>query len=186
MFRTSLVASNFSKYTLVDGRLGPNGVPLDFYRSYYEAYPEFPNGTADTGLSPAQNIQMRQDSTLTVFHSNYSYLAAALGVMVLGVLVVVPTFHGFWELGRETSLNPLEIAKAFNADMLWEQGSNRKADSLAKDVKNREVKYGEVVDEGVDDLGLIHTGLRSKYRGRRLELADPSQVREPRVQEMYM
>jgi hypothetical protein len=32
-------------------------------------------------------------------------------------LVVIPTLHGYWEMGRQTSLNPLEIVKAFNVDL---------------------------------------------------------------------
>jgi hypothetical protein len=42
----------------------------------------------------------------------------------LDFLVATPTFYGFWELEREISLNPLEIAKAFNAQMLKGKSSN--------------------------------------------------------------
>jgi hypothetical protein len=65
-----------------------------------------------------QVLGMQQTSNITVFKSNYAYLAAALAVMMTGFLVVIPTLHGYWEMGRQTSLNPLEIAKAFNADLL--------------------------------------------------------------------
>jgi hypothetical protein len=50
-------------------------------------------------------------------------------------------------MGRRTSLNPLEIAKAFNADLLQEQSSNIPAHHLMKAVWDRHVKYGEVIDD---------------------------------------
>jgi len=75
-------------------------------------YPDCPK---DDGIPIPQLLTMQQISTITVFQSNYRFLAAAWAVMVLGVLVVVPTFAGVWELERTPLLNPLQIALAFNA-----------------------------------------------------------------------
>jgi hypothetical protein len=175
MFRTALTAARVSKYSI------QNISDFGGFTDYYEAIPV--NITEeDSGLPVVQIIEMQQTSTTAVFKSNYSNLAAALSVMVLGFLVVIPTFHGFWEMGREASLNPLEIAKAFNAEMLYEQSSNAPIRRLAKSIKNRKVKYGEVVDVNFDALGLVVKGGR---QGRRLELADPSRIREPVVRELY-
>jgi hypothetical protein len=118
-----------------------------------------------------QMLQMQQTSNITVFKSNYSYLAAALAVMMTGFLVVIPTPHGFWEMVRRTPLNPLEIAKEFNADLIQEQSPNILAHHLMKAVRDSHVKYGEVID----DLGGNGMGLRP--RASRLEIADPSRIR---------
>jgi hypothetical protein len=127
MFRTALRASNFSKYALLNASRDP------YWTTYYEAYPV--NVPAnDTGIPAPQTIQLQQTSIILIFQSHYSYLAAALALMVTGTLVVIPTFHGFRELGRETSLNPLEIARAINADMLSGQGSNASVVQLMKDI----------------------------------------------------
>jgi len=83
-------------------------------------------------------------------------------------------------MGRRTSLNSLEIAKAFNADLLQEQSSNIPAHHLMKAVWDRHVKYGEVID----DLGGNGLGLRP--RASRLEIADPSRIREPKFEAMYI
>ena len=89
-------------------------------------------------------------------------MVAALTVMILGVLVVIPTFHGFWEPGRDMSLNPLGIAKAFNADIPDGRSSNTSADRLAKDFGSKLVQYGEVVVERyqpVDRNGSVYGNL---------------------------
>ena len=142
----------------------------------------------DTGIPVPQFIPMEQHSNINVFQSHYSYLAGALAVMVLGVLVVIPTFNGFWQLGRDVSLNPLEIAKAFNPEILEGTGSNASSKHLDKTVGRKKVKYGEVVDEGLGVSG--YGGEQSErealtFRGRRLELADPSRVKEPDFQAVY-
>lgn len=177
---------NISKYSVLNYSI------TDTWTSFYEAYsvtwPVYPN---DTGIPVPQIITMQQTSTINVFQSHYSYLAAALVLMILGILVVIPTFHGFWELGRAVSLNPLEIAKAFNAEMLRGDGSNASARHLAKDFGDKEVKYGEVMNDGSNPPGIAWAsgnggdGLGLSFRKWRLELADPSCVREPRFQAMY-
>jgi hypothetical protein len=172
MFRTALVASNVSTYAIMNVSIN------DFQTSFYEAIP-VPIPTNETGIPVPQVITMEQTSTITVFESHYEFLGAALGIMILGILVVVPTLHGFWELGRQPSLNPLEIAKAFNAEMLRDDGSNAKAARLTKKLGDRRVQYGELVD---DDLGIIGG---QNFRRRRLELADPSRVIEPSNNVVY-
>jgi hypothetical protein len=122
---------------------------------------------------------VQQTFNVMVFQSNYSYLATALTVIALGVLIVIPTFHGFWDLDRDISLNPLEIAKAFNVDILCYQGSNASASTLDKHAKSREIKYGEVVDDGLRGLRLRGAESVPRFRGRRLEIADASRVKNP-------
>jgi hypothetical protein len=98
--------------------------------------------------------------------------------MIIGVLVVIPTFHGFWELVRDMSLNPLEIAKAFNADILDGRGSNASADRLAKDFGSKLVQYGEVVVERYQPVGR-NRSVYGNPRARRLEMADPGRIKNP-------
>lgn len=94
---------------------------------------------------------------------------------------VLFTPSGFWELGRTTSLNPVEIAKAFNAGMMESEGSNAPADKYLIDGKY--VQYGEVFAEGFQMSKGHNRG--PMYRRQKLEMADPGQVRKPRAQAMY-
>lgn len=176
MFRTAVVTSNTSKYAVLNMSIDT------WYTQFYEAYP-VNYTTVDSGIPEPQILVMEQTSNIAVFQSHYSFLAAALAIMFLGILVVIPTFHGFWEMGRAASLNPLEIAKAFNAELLRGTGSNASVGSLTKEFGSRGVKYGEVIDEGFEDS---RNGERQKSGGSRLELADPSRVKEPRFQALYI
>lgn len=100
MFRTSLKTANFSNHFLMFDGLNSS------HRNYYEAYPVTPKGVGPFAVPlrptkdvPASQIlQTVQTSEVPIFRSNYSYLAAALSIMTFGVMVVIPTFHGFWEL----------------------------------------------------------------------------------------
>jgi hypothetical protein len=58
---------------------------------------------------------MEEVSTINVFHLECYYF---LGSSLLGaffVLLMTPTFWGGWEIGSSVTLNPIEIAKAFDA-----------------------------------------------------------------------
>jgi hypothetical protein len=177
MFRTALGASNVSKFSIINESINAE------WTNFYEAWPVNVSGS---GIPVPQILPMIQTSDINVFESHYSYLAAALALLILGILVVVPTFHGFWELGRAVSLNPLEVAKAFNAEMLQGEGSNVSVSRLMKSFGEKEIQYGEVIDQrmsGIQGLGIME---QPRFRGRRLELADPSRVREPVVHEPYL
>lgn len=100
-----------------------------------------------TAFPQSQMIQMNRTRTIQVFESNYYYLAGALVVMLLAVAVVMPIFYGFWELGRNVSLLPLEIANAFEAPLLRETDSNMTAEEIVKCSGNTVVQYGSIYDE---------------------------------------
>jgi hypothetical protein len=66
------------------------------------------NGTAQIFIA------QRTNETL-VFHSDYHYLGAAIGVTLLALLAVLSLFWRCWELGWHVSLSPLETASALRA-----------------------------------------------------------------------
>ncbi len=73
----------------------------------------------NTSSPPApQALNMTQISTINVFHSDYRFLAASTTLSFVCVVLIAPTFFGWWALGRSVSLNPIETAKAFDAPLL--------------------------------------------------------------------
>ena len=46
-----------------------------------------------------------------VYHTNLKWFGAAAAVEVLCIALVLPTFVGWWRLGRPVSFSPIEIAK---------------------------------------------------------------------------
>lgn len=118
-----------------------------------------------TAFPQPQMIQMQRTRTVQVFESNYYYLAGALIVTFLGVVVVLPTFYGFWELGREVSMSPLEIANAFEAPLLRKTDSNMTAEEIVECSGNMVVQYGSI-DNG--------TATRRRLGFREKEMVSPS------------
>jgi hypothetical protein len=119
---------------------------LDSYTNLYEAFPV--NVSAgDTRTTDPQTVETQQNSNVKVFQSNYSYIAAVLLAMMIGFVVVIPTFGSFWKMGHRTSLNPLKVAKAFDAILFQEHSSNIPAHHLTRAVRSKNVKYGEMIEE---------------------------------------
>ena len=49
--------------------------------------------------------------THNIFHSNLWWWFAAAMVELLCIAVVLPTYVGWWKIGRPVTFSPLEIAK---------------------------------------------------------------------------
>jgi Protein of unknown function (DUF3176) len=122
----------------------------------------------------AQVLHMEEISTVNVFHSEYHYL---LGSSLLGaffVLLVAPTFWGWWEIGRSVTLNPIEIAKAFDAPFFQGPGSNATERELVRNMGSRLLRYGEAECQD-----------RAENSSRQLKLADPHEISTPTPWAVY-
>jgi hypothetical protein len=91
-----------------------------------------------------------QISDVIHYKTAYLYLGLGVGSTVLCMLLILPAFWRYGELGRPVTLGPMEIASAFRAPML-ETGRDgdeaaRNLDELIEKVGHRRVQYG-VVDE---------------------------------------
>jgi hypothetical protein len=101
---------------------------------------------------PINNIlQGTADGVQSVFKTDYAFVGAAVGIIVLGVLTVLPTFYQFWLLGRPVTFSPIETAKAFNSPILGEPSTVTKSsdvEALVKRVGRRRVRYSAVNIDG--------------------------------------
>jgi hypothetical protein len=98
----------------------------------------------------AQTLRFNNSATRTVYRTDAAFVLSALTASVVGVLAVAPLYYGWWQLGRNVSLNPLEIAKAFRAPLLGGVNSNADRVQLAAVVGHKRVRYGAV---GIGDEG---------------------------------
>ena len=99
----------------------------------------------------------------TIYKTNYTFTALATFVSLLPIVVVLLTFHGSQHLGREVSLSPLEIARAFDAPILRNSNSNSPARALLKQVGYRPVKYGVVSDNAIRRKPVSTQFIRTPY-----------------------
>jgi hypothetical protein len=114
---------------------------------------------ADTNGS-VQNFLALQSTNAPVYSSAYSYLAVGSFLVAVALLVVTSTLYGFWKLGRNVSMSPLETAKAFGAPVFQDPGLHPDGNHLAKDMGGQKFRYGvlSVVDgQGVrrPTLGIV-------------------------------
>jgi len=91
--------------------------------------------------STIQTVPGTAARTTNVYRSHYGFLAGAVALTLVSLLVVLATFNGFWSLGRSVSMSPIEIVKAFNAPLLAAEDSNAEVKELVKSTGGRPVRY---------------------------------------------
>lgn len=94
-----------------------------------------------------QSVNVTSTETLTVYTIAIPYLACAVVASLLGVVAVAPLYYGWWELGRDVSFNPLEVANAFDAPILKHVDRNVTAWRIAKQAGFRRVRYDKAFDD---------------------------------------
>ncbi|KAL9626005.1 MAG: hypothetical protein Q9204_007662 [Flavoplaca sp. TL-2023a] len=141
----------------------PMPVMLDALRDI--AFRASVRAAKDNGSLPdaAQEVPYTGTDERTVYVTDRRYLATAAVISLVSVAAVAATLWGWWELGREVSASPLEIAKAFNAPLLDGMGSNVPWNKIPKQVAREKIQYGERVERG---------GRRSSFR----DLGRPGQL----------
>jgi hypothetical protein len=126
-----------------------------------------------------QSVPYKGTSSQIVYVTNYTFTIIAAAVSFLGILTVIPTFWGWWEDGREVSMSPLEIAKAFDAPLLAGADGNATVNEIIAQAGGRRVKYGEVVQPGGPE------GDRFTRRRAKLAFSDASSVMRPGFGKTY-
>ncbi|MCJ1245167.1 hypothetical protein MMC30_002368 [Trapelia coarctata] len=97
---------------------------------------------SDHGDNQRHNATETIDRTYYV--SSYRYLIAAMVLTFVSACVIVPLFAGWWHLGREVSLSPIETAKAFRAPLLHGTECNSNIQELLQEVGHRKAQYGAI------------------------------------------
>lgn len=125
----------------------------------------------------AQLIHATQQGTDVVYTSDSLFLGLALILIGLAAVAVAPLLMHWWRLGRDVSLSPIEIARAFGAPELMGSGSNLNAGRLMKDIGSREIQYGVV--------SCRNSNPHQEHVWSELMFAHPSVVQAPRKGEQY-
>ncbi|KAI5269609.1 hypothetical protein E4T47_06963 [Aureobasidium subglaciale] len=87
-----------------------------------------------------------QYSTSIHYKTNPHFMYGAIASIIVCILCVLPSYYGYWQLGREVTLGPFEIANAFRAPVLDHPAvANAGVKDLIREVGNRQVKYGEMI-----------------------------------------
>ena len=125
----------------------------------------------------AQRVLASQIATRAVYTSHYQFLAIATLVTAIAVLLVLVTFHGYWHLGRSTTMSPLETAKAFNAPLLRNADSNAEVETLVKELGLHNVRYGAVMNGPAGEVSEAAMKEYSQVTTTLLDANAPHQMR---------
>ena len=121
-----------------------------------------------------QTIEVEQTAKAVVFKSQYQFLAIAICITLVATGCVFTILAGWWHLGREVSLSPIEIAKAFNAPLLAGSHPNAEVRRLLKECGEQRLRYGVVWENpdypvtSIPTLRLEKTELCEKPRNRQV------------------
>jgi hypothetical protein len=103
-----------------------------------------------------QHVEVQQTTTQFVYQSQYVYLSIAVTITLCATFCVL-ALSGWWNLGREVSLSPIEIAKAFAAPSLQSTNSNCDMKSILKDIGEEKLRYGAAWDDQVTKEASVAT-----------------------------
>ncbi|KAE9374925.1 hypothetical protein N431DRAFT_455641 [Stipitochalara longipes BDJ] len=117
---------------------------------------------------------MYQTSTINTYRSDFRFLIANTILTLAFIMLIVPTFIGWRELGRTFTLDPIEIAKAFDTPLLRGPGSNAPLEKLGKTMGEQEVRLGKAESDTIPAIPRMQ-----------LKLANPVEVTMPRVGAVY-
>jgi hypothetical protein len=121
-----------------------------------------------------QVITMLETSNVYVFHSEHKYMIAMIILTIFLMGLVIPTFIGWCALGRHVTLDPIEIATAFDAPVFQGPCSNASLQQLVQDYGARNVRYGEA--EGYNN---------GQWMKRQLKLGDLHDLMRPTPGALY-
>jgi hypothetical protein len=90
----------------------------------------------------SQPVLISSSRTQTVYRTNRLFVVLGVLISLAAVAAIFPLYMGFWELGRNVSLNPLEIAKAFGAPLLEGMDGNATPEVITIERGGMAVRYG--------------------------------------------
>ncbi|KAH6619898.1 hypothetical protein C7974DRAFT_222833 [Boeremia exigua] len=104
--------------------------------------------------------------------TDFNYVAGALVATLVTILLVLPVYWGFWQLGRKVTLGPLEIANAFNAPIIKPdnvKGQHGDFEEVLQEVGKRRVRYGQLKDAPPGSMGIAEPDhvVKPSYRESR-------------------
>jgi hypothetical protein len=133
-----------------------------------------------------QSITYHGTANHSIYISDFRYMTAAAAVSIASIIAICATFYGWWQLGRTATLGPLEIAKAFDAPLLTQVGSNvnlSNNSNLGGVVGATRVQYGVRADEAA--YTTQYTGGQMNQQRRRLVMGPAGQVGRPNTGDVF-
>ncbi|KAJ4366817.1 hypothetical protein N0V83_007342 [Neocucurbitaria cava] len=111
---------------------------------------------AAAGMS-SQTILTSVTGIVEEYMTSFAYVGGALAATLTTLLLVLPVYWGFWQLGRKVTLGPLEISHAFGAPVIAPErmkAHHAEFEEVLGEVGHRRVRYGQRVDAPPGHMGI--------------------------------
>ncbi|OQN98729.1 hypothetical protein B0A48_15395 [Cryoendolithus antarcticus] len=102
------------------------------------------SGSDPSSMHQYKTVQATMYTESIHYNTRFLYVMGAIISTVVCVLSVLPTYWGYWQLGRKVSLGPFEIAHAFRSPMTA-SAANADIDQVLQQVGHQRVQYGHIV-----------------------------------------
>ncbi|KAH7359722.1 hypothetical protein BKA66DRAFT_225649 [Pyrenochaeta sp. MPI-SDFR-AT-0127] len=125
--------------------------------------PSVDNRTA-AGMA-SQTVDTAVGGIVEQYVTSFVYVGGAIAATFVTVLLVLPVYWGFWQLGRKVTLGPLEISNAFGAPIITPEKTmayHGDFEQVLEDVGHRRVQYGQLVDAPPGQMGIAEPHKVSK------------------------
>lgn len=108
-----------------------------------KAHQERVSNLMKTKPSRQQMLEVTKWENVATYKARYHYAAIAVGLSCATSCFQLLLLMGWRKLGRTFSVSPLEVAKAFDAPLMRDAGSNSTGEQIAREMRHLRVKYGE-------------------------------------------
>lgn len=158
------------------------------------------NTTTSFRLSPGTATQLMD---VVHYRTHFVYAGIAFTITILCILLTIPAYWHYGQLGRDVTLNPMEVASAFRSPLLADDRSTEERKdnikTLIEHIGDRKIQYGFVdVDQQSESSSFMEdthpvaspqtpitsptlaqgeTSRLQKRRSVRLAMGAPDQVR---------
>lgn len=113
----------------------------------------------------SQTVDTAVGGIVEQYVTSFVYVGGAIAATFVTVLLVLPVYWGFWQLGRKVTLGPLEISNAFGAPIITPEKTmayHGDFEQVLEDVGHRRVQYGQLVDAPPGQMGIAEPHKVSK------------------------
>ncbi|KAK5163275.1 uncharacterized protein LTR77_010861 [Saxophila tyrrhenica] len=103
--------------------------------------PSFLRHALDPGLEVNTTTTGYRQGEHNVYRIDFVFFFAAVMVDLVCMAFILPTYWGWWRIGRSASFSPLELAEAFNAPLLAGSGANSSGSRITTTLGDVPVQY---------------------------------------------
>lgn len=149
-FRTAHAISDMSPDTVRSASLDETGSSTDVWNPTSEQPYILSRNLTFVQRTLSQHSSISGFKLVPIYNTHRGWVAGSTAVVCLACLAILSTYWGWWRLGREVSMSPLEIARAFGAPVLETADPNATGDDLKKELGTQKIRFA------VDAQGRLH------------------------------